>query len=361
MSSPVSLNVPISCNHLKALVPPSRERVAREIGRTAPAATLANLSFDRRLSLVRQYGTFTLAYTAAFDEGLEYFGSDDGFLAYKLVGGTALVLADPVSPPENREALIRAFVQAKSDVCFCQVSHPTAKLLAGMGLKVNKMGTDTRIQLTNYKRRILRRAFKRVADHGYVIRECAAASIGINEIKAVSERWRQTRTYKGREVCFLNRSILLDDEVDVRKFYAFDRDGNLVALSFYDPIYQDGRVVGYSTSFKRRIPEADPLTCSAILQSAIDTFRQEGRKWLHLGLSPMADIDDKEFKHSAFISFNFGHAYRCPLFNRFIYPLQGHATHKRDFGGLAEQTYFAFNTGLALPRVLKLLRACNMI
>jgi hypothetical protein len=54
-------------------------------------------------------------------------------------------------------------------------------------------------------------------------------------------------------------------------------------------------------------------------------------KWLHLGLSPMADIDDKEFKHSAFISFNFGHD-RCPLFNRFIYPLQGHATHKRDFG-----------------------------
>jgi phosphatidylglycerol lysyltransferase len=361
MNSPVSLNVQVSRNHFEPLVPLSREFVPREIGETAAAATPADLSFDRRLSLVRQYGTFTLAYTAAFDEGLQYFGSDDGFLAYKLVGCTALVLADPVSPPENREELIRMFVQAKSDVCFCQVSPPTAKLLADIGFKVNGMGTDTRIELTNYKRRILRRAFKRVADNGYVIRECAAASIGIDEIKAVSERWRQTRTYKGREVGFLNRSILLGDEVDVRKFYAFDPGGNLVAFSFYDPIYQDGRVVGYSTSFKRRIPEADPLIGSAILQSAIDAFRQEGRKWLHLGLSPMADIDDKEFKHSTFISFNLGHAYRCPLFNRFIYPLQGHATHKRDFGGLAEQTYFAFNTGLALPRVLKLLRACNMI
>jgi lysylphosphatidylglycerol synthetase-like protein (DUF2156 family) len=162
-------------------------------------------------------------------------------------------------------------------------------------------------------------------------------------------------------VGFLNRSILLGDEVDVRKFYAFDCDGNLVAFSFYDPIYQDGQVVGYSTSFKRRIPEADPLISFAILQSAIDTFRQEGRKWLHLGLSPMADIADKEFKHSAFLSSNFGPAFRCPLFKRCIYPLQWHATHKRDFGGLAEQTSFAFNTGLALPRALKLLRACNMI
>jgi hypothetical protein len=100
----------------------------------------------------------------------------------------------------------------------------------------------------------------------------------------------------------------------VRKFFAFARDGKLVAFSFFDPIYQDGQVVGYSTSFKRRLPESDPFICTAILQSAIDTFRQEGRKWLHLGLSPMADIEDKDFKHSAFITLNFVYAYRCPLF-----------------------------------------------
>ena len=154
---------------------------------------------------------------------------------------------------------------------------------------------------------------------------------------------------------------MLGDEVDVRKFYAFDRDGRLVAFSFYDPIYQNGQVIGYSTSFKRRLPEVDPLICSAILQSAIDAFRQEGRQWLFLGLSPMADIEDKEFQHSALVSATFGHAFVCPLINRFFYPLQGHASHKREFRGTTEQTYFAFNTGLALPRMLKLLRACNMV
>ena len=38
--------------------------------------TPANLAYDRRLSPERQNGTFTLAYTAAFDEGL---CSNDGF------------------------------------------------------------------------------------------------------------------------------------------------------------------------------------------------------------------------------------------------------------------------------------------
>jgi lysylphosphatidylglycerol synthetase-like protein (DUF2156 family) len=355
MNSSVSLNLQIPHNRFEA-----RELLAADIERSA-SGWLSNLPFDRRLSLVRTHGTFTLAYSATFQEGLQYFGNDDGFLAYKMVGGTAFVLGDPVSPPENGEALIRAFVQAKSDVCFCQASRPTAHILAGMGFKVNEMGTETRIDLTNYKRKSLRSALKRVTNNGHVIKECAATSVGIAEIEAVSGGWRQTRTYKDREVGFINRPIVLDDEVDVRKYFAFDCDGNLVAFSFYDPIYQDGQVVGYSTSFKRRLPESDPFICAAVLQSAIDAFRQEGRKWLFLGLSPMADIEDKEFRHSAFLSRNFRHAYRCPLFNRFVYPLQKHAAHKREFRGMAEQTYFAFNTGLALPRVFKLLRACNMI
>jgi phosphatidylglycerol lysyltransferase len=318
-------------------------------------------SSEARLALVRQHGTFTLAYSAAFQNGLEYFGSSDGFIAYKMVGGTAFALADPVTAPERREELVRQFIRSHPDVCFCQVSRPTAELLAAMGFKVNEMGTETRIDLTNYKRKSMRKALKRVTGDGHVIRESSSDAVGIDEIKSVSERWRQTRTYKDKEVAFVNRPIVHEDEIDVRKFFAFDRDGNLVAFAFYDPIYRDGEVVGYSTSFKRRLPEADPFICGAILQVALDKFRAEGRNTLLLGLSPMADIEDKEFRHDSWLSRGFRHAFRCPLFNRFVYPLQGHAAHKREYRGTSEQTYFAFNKFFALPRVLKLLRACNMI
>jgi lysylphosphatidylglycerol synthetase-like protein (DUF2156 family) len=334
----------------------------KDIGARASDATAqSTLSRDGRLALLRQYGAFTLAYSAAFQEGLEYFVDDHGFIAYKMVGGTALALADPVAPPENREGLIRALVQAKSDVCFCQASRPTAELLAGMGFKVNEMGPETRIDLTNYKRKTLRKALRLATNIGYVIKEAPSASVGIDKIKAVSKGWHRTRTYKNLEVGFIGRPIVLGDELDVRKFYAFNRDGHLVAFSFYDPIYQDGQVVGYSTSFKRRLPESHTSINSAILQAAIDAFREEGKKSLFLGLSPMADIEDKDFRHSALLSWYFRQAFACPLYNRFFFPLQGHASHKREFRGTAEQTYFAFNTGFALVRMLKLWRACNMI
>lgn len=324
----------------------------------AKASSSANLA--GRLALLRQHGTFTLAYST-LQAGMEYFGSDVGFIAYKMVGATAYVLADPVAASEQHEALIRSFIRLKPDVCFCQVSRATAEILAGLGFKVNEMGTETRIDLKNYKRKSLRRALHRANTEGYVIREATAETVGIAEITDVSERWRQTRTYKQSEVCFLTRPIVCEDEIDVRKFFAFDRRGKLVALSFYDPIYRDAEVVGYSTSFKRRVPEAEPFICSAILQFAMNAFRGENRDVLFLGLSPMADIEDEEFRHSFLLSCGFRYAFRSSLFNRFVYPLQGHASHKRDYQGVTEQTYFCFNKRLAFPRVLKLLRACNMI
>ncbi len=326
----------------------------------ASSATYA-VSAAQRLTQLRQHGGFTLAYSAAFQDNLEYFGSERGYIAYRMVGATAYALADPIAAPEDRETLIRDFIAAKSDVCFCQVSRPTAEILARAGFRVNELGTDIRIDLVGYKRRSLRRALKRILEAGYVIREATSAEVGIDEITSVSERWRQTRTYKGKEVGFVNRPIVIEDEVDVRRFFAFDRDGKLVAFSFYDPIYRNGDVTGYSTSFKRRVPEADAFICSAIFQFAMDVFRKETRNELWLGLSPLADIEDKEFRHSWLLSRNFRYAFWSPVFNRFVYPLQGHASHKREFGGVAEQTYFAFNKGFALPRMFKLLRACNMI
>src|SRR5262245_17161766 len=333
---------------LAPFMPQARER----------AAAPATVSPERRFSFLRQHGNFTLAYSAAVQNGLEYFGNERGFIAYKMVGGTALVLADPVAAVENRRELIRDFMKAKSKVSFWQVTRATAEILSSMGFMVNEMGTDIRLDLPNYKRKSLRHDFNRSVKDGYVTREGTVAEVGLEAVREVSERWRETRTFKDREVAFLNRPIVLEDEPDVRKFFTFDPTGRLVAFSFYDPIYQDGQVVGYSTSFKRRIPEADSKICNAILHFAIETFRAEGRQSLYLGLSPMADIADQEFRPNRLLSAAFRHAFASKAYNRYIYPLQGHASHKRDYKGVAEQTYCAFKTGFALAHLFKMTHAC---
>jgi lysylphosphatidylglycerol synthetase-like protein (DUF2156 family) len=290
---------------------------------------LAKRIIDKvRLRALREYGNFALAYSATFQPGLDYFGSEEGFLAYKQVGSTAFVLSNPLAPIGRWEDLIGSFVSERSDVCFWHASRPVANILERIGFRVNEMGTETRIELGGYdfdgpRKRNFRRALNRAAGRSYTIAERSVTSLDRKELRTVSERWRQ-------------------------------------AFAFFDPIYNGGDVVGYLCSAKRRLPEADALVGYAILHRAIRTFQDEGKVILSLGLSPLYGIEDKEFSSNRLVSFGFRAVYRSRLFNKLIYPLQGFATHKGAFCGSAEQTYCALNKGLALSQLVKMPRACSL-
>jgi lysylphosphatidylglycerol synthetase-like protein (DUF2156 family) len=314
---------------------------------------------------LREYGNFALAYSATFQLGLDYFGGEEGFLAYKQVGSTAFVLSNPLAPIGGWEDLIRSFVSERGDVCFWQASRPAAKILEEIGFCVNEMGTESRIELGGYdfdgpRKRNFRRALNRAACCSYAIAERSVTSLDREELRTVSERWRQTRGVKNREMTFLTRPAVLEDEVDVRKFFSFDRTGSLQAFAFFDPIYKGGEVVGYLCSAKRRLPESDTLVGYAILHRAIQTFQDEGKVILSLGLSPLSGIEDKDLSGNRLVSFGFRAVYRSRLFNQLIYPLQGFAAHKGAFCGSAEQTYCAFKRGLVLSQLVKMPRACNL-
>jgi phosphatidylglycerol lysyltransferase len=318
-----------------------------------------------RLGALRKYGNFALAYSATFQSGLNYFGSEDGFLAYKQVGSTAFVLSDPLAPIGDCEALIRRFVGERNDVCFWQASRPVARILEKIGFYVNEMGTETRIDLDRYdfdgpRKRNFRRALKYAAGCGYTIAERSVSSLDRKELQTVSERWRQTRGVKNREMTFLTRPAVLDDEVDVRKFFTFDQKGRLQAFAFFDPIYDSGEIVGYLCSAKRRLPEADDLVGYAILHRAIRTFQDEGKAILSLGLSPLCGIEDKELSGNRLLSFCLRTVYRSRLFNALVYPFQGFAAHKGAFCGSTRQTYCAFKRGFTLSQLVKMPRACNL-
>jgi hypothetical protein len=55
---------------------------------------MKTLPLDIRRLLLRQHGNFALAYSVTFQPGLEHFGDEAGFLSYKTVGSTALVLSN---------------------------------------------------------------------------------------------------------------------------------------------------------------------------------------------------------------------------------------------------------------------------
>jgi lysylphosphatidylglycerol synthetase-like protein (DUF2156 family) len=323
------------------------------------------LDENARLQALRRHGNFALAYSATFQPDMEYFGDEDGFLAYKRIGGTAFVLSNPVGPLKNCDNLIRRFTDQRRDVCFWQTSRPVAEILAKNGFCVNVLGIETRIELGGYDfdgpgKRNFRRALNRAARRGYQTAERSVASLDPDALKDVSERWRRTRRVKNREMTFLTRPAILDDEIDVRKFFVFDPEGRLQAFAFFDPIYERGTVLGYLCSAKRWLPDADSLVGYAILHRAIRTFQDEGKEILSLGLSPLCGIEDSGLTCNRLMSLGFRLAYRSSLFNKFVYSVQGFAAHKRAFQGTVEKTYCAFKGHSTLSQLIKMPRACNL-
>ena len=321
---------------------------------------------DIRLALLRQHGTFTQAYSATFQPGLSYFGDGHGFLAYKNVWGTAMVLSDPVAPSHLADDLINRFLHENPDAAFWDISYPVARILATRGFRVNELGIETRINLASYtfdgqQKRNLRKATRKAAQLGYGFRDHPLADVDRTIVRAVSDTWRQTRTIGRREVTFLNRPITFEEEPDVRWFFAYDHMLTMFACCICDPIYEAGTVVGYSASTRQRL-DADGMIGHALKRHVIETLQREGKQRLTFGLSPVeGDGKIEDFKRDWAVRRGLRYAFRNPLFNRFVYSLQGHAAHKRQFGGDTEQSFLAFNKGLGVVRLIKMLRACEII
>lgn len=363
------------------------------------SAPIADDDLPRRLAAVRQWGDFTQAYSTATQAGLNHFWLDGGYIAYQMKWRYACVLGDPVAPPELIEPLLKAFLAQFRKRCFWQIGRSTAEALQRLGFWINEMGPDTRIDLAGYdfagkRKERLRAASNWLAKHSYVVREGAfggneisselsnplaggprppspgprggpanaveLTNVDGDEIRTLSEGWQQSRRISG-DVRFFNRPIVFADEPDVRKFFLFDSVGKCQAFAFFDPIYRAGKVIGYSPAIKRRALDAPLRAEEGITKTAIEQFQREGRERVMLGLSPLAGIQDREFKANPLTSFSWRRGMNAWWINRFFYNLAGHADFKRRFDGVEEQTYYASDALFNDLRVVASMRLAGVL
>ncbi|WP_315900920.1 MULTISPECIES: DUF2156 domain-containing protein [Nitratireductor] len=336
------------------------------LSRTSLPSDDAHLSDEQRHALLQRHGNFVLAYSVAHQPDMRYFGSEHGAIAYRMVGRTAYVLADPLAPRALWSDLIDAFVAVRRDVTFWQISRPMAELLSTKGFFVNALGIESLIDLDTYSftgpsRRSFRTATNRFERMGHRVAEVPVASLDPKRVETISLGWRRTRTTKRRELSFLVRPIQLRDEPDVRKFFILDENDQPVAFAFFDPLYEDGRLIGYLSATRRWLPDTDPLAAYFLVRRAVETFQAEGVPKLYLGLMPFHKIEDQEFQKDWLTRRAFRFIYTNPIAQKLVYPTQSLARHKESYGGEARETWCALNTPPSLPRLLKLVRACGVV
>ncbi|HEV8071331.1 MAG TPA: DUF2156 domain-containing protein [Planctomycetaceae bacterium] len=317
----------------------------------------------RRYEMLRQSGNFTMAF-ATLQPGMKYFEAHDGYVAYDTYWGINFVLGDPVAPLLRYSDLIGDFLKQHPRSCFCQISAPVGAILARHGYFVNEFGSDIELYLPSYdfegpKKSKFRQAAHKIERESYTIEEGFFGDADHQAIEALSSSWRSTKTVK-QEARFLVRPLAFGDEPDVRKVCLRAPDGHIAAFVVFDPIYEDGQVVGYSPAIKRRASEAPTGAEEAITKFAIERFRDEGMTTFRLGLLPLHNVEKSAFRDSrllrAFFQWLYCHGDRC------VYSFRGHADFKHRYRGSVRKVYFGTYTSWGNTlNLIALMRLCRFV
>ncbi len=353
----------------KRLSRAERKRKRREVTQTQWAreqdAVESAVSLDARITAFQQHGDFSMAWSTVVQPLLSHFGDADGFIAFRTRWNQTIALGDPVCDSNRLESLLVDFIAQHHRPSFVQISSATAKVLAEHNYRINEIGIDTTIELADYDFKGKHKEWLRYADNwtrrrGFEVRECTFSEVSDTDVEAISEAWRKTRTVKRKEVRFLNRPIVLEEEPHVRKFFLFDPDGKVIAFVFLDPLFRDGKINGYVTSIKRRLPDSPIYSEQAIMKSIIETLKGEGVSYLKLGLSPCAWIQPSGYSEIRWLRWLFQRSFNSPLVNRRAYNMLGHANYKRRFRASEEKVYLASPAGLHPRRIPALIAMCGI-
>jgi lysylphosphatidylglycerol synthetase-like protein (DUF2156 family) len=295
-----------------------------------------------------QHGRTCLAYGMVGDPAVQAFTCDAGSVLFGQVwtpvGKRTIVASDPLCAPRALPALLRAFLERYPNAAFFQITEPTTDALQAFGYERTHLALESTLQLRTWskagtRQQCMRTAANRALREGHQIMEASCSDLDPRRLAQLSAAWMQTKRLRHREISFFSRPFSGDDEPAVRKFFAL-RDGVPTAFVVFDPMFEAGEVFGYVAMTLRQDPAATPGLCDAIILHAATTFKSEGLRELHLGMSPFCPPRQPRLRYDepAVSTLLVGANWHLlnVLFNH-----QGIAGHKQRWNAVETPVYYA--------------------
>ncbi len=255
-------------------------------------------------SWIRRYGASSSSYVL-LEGPKSYFTTPavDGFLAYQVSGGVALIAGDPVCAPDQARRLIHDFTAAMMrPVGAYQVSPLMLEAFRNEGFADVQIGKEAifdlnRFTLAGGQMELVRAATNKARREGLVVSEHHpfGKSIGselINdELREISAAWLKCKG--SQELGFVLGSLGLDRPSAKRYFIAraMSGTGRIEGFIVCEPIY--GRS-GYYLDVTRRRHDAVRGTMELLTSEILRLLREEGCEMASMGLAPLALLDDPD-------------------------------------------------------------------
>ncbi len=335
---------------------------ARQLGREAKWQLLS--------PFLTRHGSQALAY-ATLQDGMEYFIHDLGYIAYNSVSHPVLArkprrvaLSDPVCAPQHYAELLAAFLEIDPYASFGVISEACAQAFRARGFRVTCLGYEPELPIQTYNTKgnwkeldLIKRARNEAKREGITIREVPIEQVSKADLDGVSSRWMRNKKVSDREIWIYARRPIFEREPDVRKFVGLNKDGCVVGFAFYDPMYRDGNVFGYSANIVRCDEERYGKLATTIHMEAIEVFRQEGKEVFNLLLAPFSKLDEGRFNDDLLVKLFLQASER---FGNSIYNFKGLSFHKSKYRGTEKSLYFASNRTLSVNDIYLAFRAADI-
>lgn len=251
----------------------------------------------RAHELVESFGSDSLAFfTLRRDKSYRFSPGGSSFLAYRLVGSTALISGDPVGEESEFRGLVGDFVsRARSHgwrVAVVGAGPDLIGLYRELGMRrVIKLGDEAVIRTESFSTegraiRKVRQSARKVAERDGVSFRIDQAELATAELRAqigeISDAWLAGRRERGF-------SMAIDDLFAPGSLFALalDRGAEPIAFLHLVPSPAGG---GYSLSSQRRLPGSPGGVSEFLIVETLNWAREAGVSEFSLNFCVFRDL-----------------------------------------------------------------------
>jgi phosphatidylglycerol lysyltransferase len=315
------------------------------------------LHHERKLAenITARHGRSALDFFKYWHDKTYFFSeSRQSFIAFRVGGGYAVALGDPVGPEPEIEPIIQKFLEYCTNndwrVAFHQTLPDFLPIYKKLGLRKLKIGDDAIVDLRDFnlegkEAKKLRHAVNQLEKKGirFTRFDPPVSPEVMSQLQQVSDAWLQI---PGRRERTFTLGLFEYDYIrSTPVSAAVDPAGNILAFMNSIPSFCKGEA---TIDLMRHLPTAPPGIMDYLFIQFFFAKKEEGYQRFNLGMAPMAGFREHEEASAE----EWAVHYFMQQLN-FLFSYQGLLHFKAKFATIWEPRYTIYRNVLNLPRVAR--------
>jgi phosphatidylglycerol lysyltransferase len=252
----------------------------------------------RAMDLLKQFGNSANDYFKVCKDKLFFFSEEcDAFIAYRIAGGFAIVLEEPVCDEENKITVLIEFDRHCQEMglkpSFYRVDENSIPWFDQLKKQKIIIGQEAildinRFSLEGKEKKSLRNGLNSLQKKGYTvcIHPAPQPRSFIKELKMVSDEW--LKNFDVKEIVF-SQGMFDENELQLQDIITLkDAEGNIKAFLNILPGFVEDEC---TYDMIRKTNDAPAAAMDALIVKLIEYARGKKLLYLDLGMVPMAGIN----------------------------------------------------------------------